>query len=369
MTEVLARHSEAVVVLSPPQRRVLHNLLSCRTEALGGHRYLCPACGYQRIHYNSCRDRHCPQCQASRRCKWVDGRMERVLQVGHFQVTVTLPAQLRPLARQYPRELYSLLFEVTSGVLQHLAAQRMDARLGITAVRHTWRRDLGLHPHLHCIVTAGGLRRDDEKWAQPPGSRFLCPVRILRRLVRSRFLERLDEEVDGLGLDAEAGKAYATLRRTLYRKRWVVHIEPPAHRPVGHLVKYLARYVYGVAISDQRLVSHVNGEVSFRTRGQRTVTLAGPEFVRRFLLHVLPAGFVKVRHYGLYAPSNVPRRLPIAHRLVAQCDPPARAQPDPGEPDETAEEATPVVPTCPACGPTVSLLVFVIHRSRGPPTC
>lgn len=369
MNEVLDRHSEAVVVLSPHQRRVLRNLESCRTEALGGHLYLCPECGYQRVHYNSCRDRHCPRCQAPRRCKWVEHRMARVLQLGHFQVTVTLPAQLRPLARQHPRMVYSLLFEVTNTVLQQLAAERMDARLGITAVLHTWSRDLALHPHLHCIVTAGGLRRDDQAWVKPPTTRFLFPFRILQHLVRKRFLERLTAVVAKLGWDAEEDKAFATLRRALYRKRWVVHTEPPDDRPVAHLVKYLARYVYGVAMSDQRLVSDIDGEVTFRTRGPRTVTLAGPEFVRRFLQHVLPAGFVKVRHYGLYAPSNVRTRLPIAHRLLSQCDPPAVAHADASEPTEPAEVDQPVllVPTCPVCGPTVLLLVVVIQRSRGPP--
>jgi len=368
VTEVLARHSESIVALSPRQRRVLRTLVSCRTEALGGHVYLCAKCGYQRVHYNSCRDRHCPQCQASRRSKWVESRMERVLGVGHFQVTVTLPAELRPLARRFPRDLYRLLFEVANSVLQDLAAERMDARLGITAVLHTWSRNLGFHPHLHCIVTAGGLRQDDQAWVEPLGTRFLFPVRILRRLVRGRFLARLDALVDEFGFDPEAGKAFATLRRALYRKRWVVHVEPPADRPVGHLVKYLARYVYGVAISDERLVSDANGEVTFRTRGRRTVTLGGPEFVRRFLLHVLPARFVKVRHYGLYAPVNVARRLHIAHRLLPQHDLHAVEQPDESESIERGEQQGSSVPTCPVCGPTVALLVLVLQRSRGPPT-
>lgn len=380
MTEVLRAHAEAAkdrYALSPLQRQVLHRLVQCRTAAMGSHVYTCPDCGYRAQHFNPCRDRHCPQCQAQRRAVWLQARLQRMLPVPHFQLTFTLPAELRPLARAHPKAVFDLLFRSATSVLADLAAQRLHATLGLTAVLHTWARNLSFHPHVHCLVTAGGLASDGSAW-HSVNRPFLFPGRILQQLFRGRFLHGLCALHDAGALrmhdDPVAdGKAFAALRRALYRKRFVVHVEPPLDRPVAHLVKYLARYVYSVAIADPRLLAVTEHTITFATRGPGTLTLTGPQFVQRFLQHVLPKGFVKVRHYGLYAPVHVRTRLRLAHRLLAGCAPPDQAGApslsDEPRPPLTLPEATPPPRRCPDCGTPLLLIVHFPTRARGPPSC
>ena len=294
-------------------RRKLDLVLRCRTPALGGHRYTCERCGSSTELYNSCRSRYCSQCQGPRRRDWLEATQKLVLPVPHFQVVFTLPRELRPLARAFPRIVYGLLFETAQYVLQTLATQRMDAKMAILAVLHTWDRELRLHPHVHCVVSAGGLR-DDGTWVATHPT-FLFPHRVMQKMYTGAFLARL-REVLGPRLDKEQNALLHQLRRHLYRKRWVVWVGAPDGQDTDRLLKYLARYVYQNAISDHRLVNVGADAVTIRTRKAATAAIHGPEFVRRFALHFLPKRFRRVRHYGLWASSNR-ARLAAARAVVA----------------------------------------------------
>ncbi len=318
---------------SPARLHVLERLLACRTGALGGHLLVCDHCKLELPVYTSCDNRHCPQCGSARAAKWLEERLQRMLPVPHFQVVFTLPAQLRPVAHDNPKLVYALMFRVGASVLADLAAQRLGARLGITSVLHTWASNLSLHPHVHCLVTAGGLRLDGEAWV-PTAPNFLFPVGVIAKMYRGRLLEALIEahEAGALRLRGDDPQQArqdfeGVLRRVSRRYRqWGVHVEAPGDRPVHQALKYLARYVYRVAISDRRIVAVTDTHVAFRARDsdsdgkQRTLWLEGPEFVRRFLLHVLPKGFRKVRHFGLYAPGGAASLLSKARALLTEPD-------------------------------------------------
>ncbi len=308
----------------PTHERVLHRLCACRTAALGVHQCVCQACGWEAAAYNSCRDRHCPQCQGHATALWLEARQERMLPTPHFQVVFTLPSALRAIAYDNQRLVYALLFRVASSILQDLARQRLRARLGVTAVLHTWTSEITHHPHLHCLVTSGGLHLDDERWV-PTRKEYLFPGRILGTMFRGRFLEGLIDAFDRgelhlRGDESGAARAFhATVGRLSKRHcRWVVHVEAPKGRPVGHITKYLARYIKRVAITDGRIAAVTDTHVTIKTR-RGAVELDGAEFVRRFLLHVLPRGFRKVRHYGLYAPRNLSTTLRHLSRSICEC--------------------------------------------------
>lgn len=381
--EALRRHADRHRErheLDPARARVLHRLLACRTAELGTHLCVCEACGWSAPVYNPCQDRHCPQCQGRATAEWLETRQARMLPTPHFQVVFTLPAELRSIAFDNQEIVYALLFRVAASILQDLAAQRLHARLGITAVLHTWASDLSYHPHVHCLVTAGGLSLDDERWVET-GHDYLFPGRILGTMFRGRFLEALIDAFERgdlhlRGDEAEAARAFRSTVRALSRRlgRWVVHVEPPNGRPTAHVAKYLARYVKRVAISDARIVSVTDTDVTFKTRSG-PLTLDGAEFVHRFLLHVLPSAFRKARHYGLYGPGNANVRLEAARRLLqpdpdtchgadADCD-------EPIEPGDELEPPPPSLEVCPACGePRVRHVFFrQAHprQPRGPP--
>jgi putative transposase/transposase-like zinc-binding protein len=342
------------------ERQVLRDLVRCRTAALGGHLEVCAGgCGYERPVYNSCRNRHCPQCQDARRRDWARRHEAKTLPVPHFQVVFPLPAELRDLARHHPRLVYDLLFEAGSHVLQRLAAQRLGAQVAITAVLHTWTRKMTYHPHVHFLVSAGGLSLDQSRWV-PTRTDFLFPVAVMRAMFRGRLMTTLTARTADL--------PDVRLPKRLWRaKPWVVHVTPPGDRPAAHAVRYLARYVYGVAISDHRLVAADADTVTFRTHGAETLTLPGPEFVRRYLQHVLPYRFRKVREFGLLAPgmtdrlerarSLLPGALPHDDRTAAPGDSPA--------PDDDATPP-PSGPTCPRCG-LHPLVRRPLPLARGPP--
>jgi len=268
-----------------------------------------------------------------------------MLDTPHFQVVFTLPAQLRPLARSHPRLVYDLMCRCAASVLQDLAAQRLGARLGITAVLHTWTRELTYHPHVHFLVTAGGLSLDTERWV-PTRQDYLFPIRVLGAMFRGRLLEALLTALDRGELDdANIPSVRATVRKLAkLQPRWIVHVEPPRGRPVAAVTKYLARYVKRVAISDARIVAVTDTTVTFHAR-RGPLTLEGHEFVRRFLLHVLPKGLRKIRHYGLYAPGAA-AALATARALLPT---PARAE------DQSTAELSDTITArswqvCPACG-------------------
>jgi hypothetical protein len=344
---------------SRAQTKVMRHIIACRTASLGwGHRDLCGDCGLERISYNSCGDRHCPKCQSRDRVEWIDRRMERILPVGHFHVVLTLPDLLRPLALHNQKLIYDLLFVAGSQSLMELARDptHLGATIGITGVLHTWTQELLDHPHLHFIVTAGGLSLDGQQWLQAKSNgRFLVPVKVLGKLFRGKFLDGLEEArkagklaFRGTAADLEDPCRWATWKNTLYDKKWNTY----AKRPFGgtaQIVRYLGNYTHRVAISNHRIVAFKDGLVTFTARDpedptrKRKVTLEAREFIRRFLLHVLPKGFIRIRHFGLYAGRQVALKLPVARRLL---EPPVDPEVTP-TPIPCAPEGTPPLPDHP----------------------
>lgn len=350
----------------------------CRTEALGGHVDVCPDCGHQSTpSYNSCRDRHCPKCQALDQARWIEARKERVLPVPYFHVVFTLPGELKPLALRNRRLIYGLLFSAASRTLLDLGRDpdRLGALLGITAVLHTWTRDLRFHPHLHCVVTGGGLALDGQRWVDS-GGKFLFPVKVISALFRGKFidaLQRLHRRGDlDLGPDDRLCPDFSSLRKNLFNKAWVVFAKRPFAGP-EQVFAYLGRYTHRVAISNHRLQAVTDEAVTFATRDGKSATLHPLEFIRRFLLHVLPKGFAKIRHYGLLASSNVNTKLPIARRLLQPSDPPDDRSDEDREssPDwqNMLEDLTGVdVTLCPVCGSSrMQRVPLPAHRAQGLP--
>lgn len=333
VADIVRAHGEAFTrahVLTPEQHAVLRDIARCRTAALGGHVDVCDSCGHGAISYNSCRNRHCPKCQSLAQARWLEQRMERVLPTHFFHVVFTLPSELHGLAMANRALVFDLLFASAAEALLELGRDPkwLGADLGITSVLHTWTRELLFHPHVHCIVTGGGLSLDGERWVATRPD-FLFPVRVLGALFRGKFLARLGRAYDDgkLRLDGPAAhlsepSRFARVRDKLYRTRWVVYCKPPFGGP-EQVFRYLGRYTHRVGLSNRRLTSLDERGVTFRTRGQNTVTVSPDDFLRRFVLHVLPKGFVKIRHHGLMAPSNVATKLVTARRLLDSTEPAA----------------------------------------------
>ncbi len=336
VADILRAHGEAYCAghpVSSLQAAVIRRLSACRTAALGGHVDACGRCGYTRISYNSCRDRHCPKCQASKRAAWLEARLERLLPIGYFHVVFTLPALLYPLVLHHQRLLYDLLFRAASATLLTLSAdaQRLGAQIGVTAILHTWGQNLLFHPHLHCVVTGGGLSLDGQRWVAGKRQYFL-PVKVLGKMFRGKFLAGLKAaylagQVTLPGSVADLGdrQAFQQLLNQLYGCNWIVY----AKRPFGgaeHVFRYLGRYSHRVAIANSRLVALEDGQVFFRWKDYaddhrtKVMRLTANEFIRRFLLHVLPKRFVRIRHYGLLAGRNVSTKLARCRQLLGVPD-------------------------------------------------
>ncbi len=331
--------------LTGDQRKVMRAIELCRTEALGGHLDVCPECALERPAYNSCRNRHCPKCQSLVQARWLERRLERILATHYFHVVFTMPPALRPLARANRELIFGLLFASASRTLLDLGddPKRLGARLGITAVLHTWTRELTFHPHLHCIVTGGGLAPDGDAWV-PCSRRFLFPVRVLGDLFRGKFLDSLRRLRHKGALRFTGGAArladeaaFDQLLNRLYQTSWVVYAKRP-FAGVEHVFRYLGRYTHRVGISNHRIQAFDDDGVRFATKDGKAVTVAPLEFIRRFLDHVLPAGFTKIRHFGLLAASNVNTKLKQARKLLAASDAPTgdhrpEASPQTGDDD------------------------------------
>ena len=307
-------------VPTPEQRKVIVAIERCRTAKLGGHVDVCQKCGHERPSYNSCRNRHCPKCQGLAQARWIARRQERVIPTKYFHVVFTLPEPMRARARANPVAIYDLLFESATRTLLEFGRSRLHAQIGVTSVLHTWTRDLRFHPHLHCIVTAGGL--DDEGHWVPARSRFLFPVKAMSTVFRGKFLNGLTTlhanqrlALDGRCTHLGELSEFAKLKDRLYRQKWVVYAKQPFGGP-AQVFAYLGRYTHRVGISNQRLLSYDGHHVCFLTKHGKTCTLDAVEFVRRFLLHVLPAHFVKIRHYGLVAAANVGSKLEAARSCL-----------------------------------------------------
>lgn len=369
--------------LNLPQLKVMSAIETCRTAALGGHVAACTKCGHQHIAYNSCRNRHCPKCQGSAAQDWMHARMEDLLPVEYFHVVFTLPAQLADIAYQNKAEVYGLLFKASAETLLTIAAdpKHLGARIGMTSVLHTWGSAMTHHPHVHVIVPGGGLSPDGTRWiACRPG--FFLPVRVLSRLFRRLFLE-------GLSRLHKAGKlkffgnlselldpnAFAAHLVPLRKTDWVVYAKPPFGGPKAVLA-YLSRYTHRVAISNHRLVSADADTVAFRwkdyriKRGDRMKVMRLPtdEFIRRFLSHVLPAGFHRIRHAGFLANGIRRDRIERIRRLIGQA-----SQPDQVASEERRNDPQEQDPSrlCPKCGGAMRVIeVFTrsqTPRSRAPP--
>ena len=358
--------------LDDVRTHALRNVAQCRTAALGGHLAVCTSCAAVHPRYNSCRNRHCPQCQGMRRREWAVQQTERMLPVPHFMVVFTLPGALRPLAAANPGLVYDAVLVAASDTLAALARRKYNGRVGVTAVLHTWNREMGYHVHVHALVSAAVLAGDDvvridEDW--------LFHRRRLSRAFRHRVMQSLAKaHADGR---LDTGKwSFATWRQKAHKQDWHVGVEPPRGRHRADVVRYLARYVYSVAISDSRVLDVTANTVVIATRAGQKLRLDKPEFVRRWSLHVLPPGFRKVRHTGLYAPAAGALRERARSLLPAEPPPPPSSPQQP--PDAPVSVEVPSRP-CPSCGaPLITvavehlalvlrLLARTSNRARGPP--
>ena len=363
--------------LSLHQLKVMSAIEHCRTAALGGHVEACEDCGHRRIAYNSCRNRHCPKCQGAAARTWLAEREADLLPVGYFHVVFTLPSEVADIALHNKAVMYDLLFHAASETMLTIAADRrhLGARIGITAVLHTWGSALTHHPHVHMIVPGGGIALNGQRWISSRPA-FLLPVRVLGKLFRRLFLTRLIALHDAGRLAFFGNLAPLADRRAFQRhlspvrhKRWVVYAKPPFARPEAVLA-YLSRYTHRVAISNRRLLAFDATGVTFRYKDyrrngadrQQVMTLGVDEFIRRFLLHVLPRGFHRIRHYGLLASSAHKASLARARELLAvapPCD------------DDVPEEPLDARPPCPCCGGHMIIIeTFERWRQpRAPPHC
>jgi hypothetical protein len=359
--------------------KVLTAIERCRTAALGGHLDQCTRCGYRAISFNSCRNRHCPRCQANARDRWIEARSRELLPTAYVHVVFTLPHELAPLALQNKKVVYDLLFRASAETLLQVARdpKRPGADIGFFSVLHTWNQKLEHHPHVHCVVPAGGLAPDRSRWisSQP---NFFLPVAVLKKVFRGQFTEALNKAFQQRRLGFHGSlkplgdpRVFASLIRQTYRKEWIVYCK----RPFGgaeHALRYLGCYTHRVAISNHRLVALADGKVTFRWRDsahknkKRQITLPAEEFLRRFLLHVLPPRFVRIRHFGILSTRNRSALLPVCRQLI-EADPPRKARSDARMEPAVRHDG---LWQCPQCGGPMRLLERLTAmqiRLRSPP--
>jgi hypothetical protein len=354
--------------------KVLLAIRRCRTAALGGHLDECTRCGHRAISYNSCRNRHCPKCQAGARDRWLAARRQELLPTRYVHVVFTLPRGLAPLALQNKKVIYDLLFRTSAETLLEIARdpKHLGAEVGFFSVLHTWNQKLQLHPHVHCVVPAGGLSFDHTHWISSHHAFFL-PVKVLGRVFRGKFVAALKRAFRDGQLNFHGGleplaqpKTFSSWLRTLFRKDWVVYSKRPFGGP-EHVLRYLGRYTHRVAISNHRLVSFADGKVTFRWRDSahnnehKLMTLSLDEFLRRFLLHVLPKGFVRIRHFGFLSHRRRTTTLPLCFQLLGSALPAAQ---------ETSATRASDLWFCPMCGgPMAAIERFISAQIqlRSPP--
>jgi hypothetical protein len=334
VADIFRRHGDAYRQvrdghLGRVERRVMSAIELCRTAALGGHTEQCSECGLVRIAYNSCRNRHCPKCQGTARAEWLADRQAELLPVPYFHIVFTLPAPAAEIAFQNKKTVYGILFAAAAETLRTIAAdpRHLGAEIGIVAMLHTWGQNLHHHPHIHCVVPGGGLSPEGPRWVACRPSFFL-PVRVLSRLFRRLFLDRLQDafEHGALGFFGDLAAladsaAFAARIDALRHAEWVVYAKPPFGGP-EQVLAYLGRYTHRIAIANSRIVSVTDAQVAFRWKDHRhrgkakVMTLAAHEFIRRFLLHTLPDGFHRIRHYGFLANGHRADKLALCRRLL-----------------------------------------------------
>lgn len=310
------------------QHKAMSAIQKCRTSQLGGHIDVCESCGNTQISYNSCRNRHCPKCQTLAKERWIDNQKSNLLNIGYFHVVFSIPDILNLMVYQNQKELYTLLFKAVAETLAELASDKkyLGAKLGFTSVLHTWGQNLLHHPHIHCIVPGGGLSSIG-KWVNSR-KKFFIPVKVLSRKFRGKFLYYLKQlycqnkiEFHGSQKFLSNVKDFENLLSTLYSKEWIVYCKPP-FKNAAYVVEYLGRYTHRVAISNNRIISVENGNVAFRWRDYKDgsklklMTVSANEFIRRFLIHILPSGFMKIRHYGFLGNRNKNTKLKLCKQLT-----------------------------------------------------
>lgn len=380
-----AYRAEHEGLLSSTQRRVMRAITACRTAALGGHVEACDACGHRRVSYNSCRNRHCPKCQSLARAQWIEDRKSELLDCSYYHVVFTLPEEIAAIAYQNKAVIYNLLFVATAETLCTIAAdpKHLGAEIGFFAVLHTWGQNLIHHPHLHCVVAGGGLSADGERWvACRPG--FFLPVRVLSRFFRRRFLELLGQAYHRGELEFFSAlealrdrKAFQRYLDPVRETEWVVYAKAPFAGP-EQVLDYVGRYTHRVAISNNRLLDIEDGHVTFRWKdyrdgdAQKTMTLAAEEFIRRFLLHMLPPGLQRIRYYGFLGNRHRQEKLEQCRRLLemAPITPPDTDIDPPADYRDRYEALTGVsLHECPVChrGRMLLLEQLAPSRTRQPP--
>ncbi|MGH8190332.1 MAG: IS91 family transposase [Rhodanobacteraceae bacterium] len=385
VADIFHRYGEAyraqhATSLSTAQRRVMSAIEWCRTAALGGHVEQCNQCGHRRIAFNSCRNRHCPRCQALARAQWLDDRRAELLDTQYFHVVFTLPAPLAAIAYQNKACVYGLLFRATAETLRTIAADRkhLGAEIGFFAVLHTWGQNLLHHPHLHCVVPGGGLAPDGDHWiACKPG--FFLPVRVLSRLFRRLFLEHLEQAFAtgqlrffGSLQALRDRRAFLRYLAPLRKVEWVVYAKAPFAGP-EQVLDYVGRYTHRVAISNHRILDIDDGVVRFRWKDYRhgnrrkVMTLAADEFMRRFLLHVLPNGFHRIRYYGLLGNRYRAPKLARCRELLGMPAPePAVDAPTKDYRDRYAQLTGRSLRQCPACHQGQMTIVEIFNGDSAP---
>jgi hypothetical protein len=348
----------------PSHKQVMRAIEQCRTPALGGHVYDCPQCDETQYLYHSCRNRHCPKCQNDKAQQWLAKQQDLLLPVPYFLLTFTLPAELRPVARSHHKLFYHLLFRASADAIQHLAQDPrfVGGQMGMVGILHTWGRNLIYHPHVHYLVPAGGLAADSKTWL-PTRTNFLLPVKALSKIFRAKFRDAL-RKTHGLALVSAA----------VWEQEWVVHCQPVGTG--GTALKYLAPYIFRVAISNNRILKLDDGKVTFRYRTSdtgklKTCILPAEEFIRRFLQHVLPKGFVKVRYYGFLSPG-CRQRLTALHQQLGSASATQPLSPDVADSDSQTDDPADLSPShqgvrCPSCGRVMQRRPILRPQARCPP--
>lgn len=382
VADVFWEHAAAYLAengTSAEQRRVLRDVAVCRTAALGGQVKRCDHCGHEEFFYKSCGNRHCPKCQGAARAKWLEDRAADLLETRYFHVVFTLPDRLGSIALQNKRLVYGILFRAASETLLKIAKdpKHLGADIGFLAVLHTWGQRLDAHPHVHCVVPGGGLSPDGKRWISSPKDFFLS-VRVLSRVFRGKFLDYLRKAFRKGELSLEGKlehlrdpESWEAMLKSIKRQEWVVY----AKRPFGGpklVLKYLARYTHRVAISNQRLVSVEDGKVTFRWKDyangnrKREMTLRAHEFIHRFLLHVLPSGFQRIRQYGFLANRVHEKKLELCRELLrVEKEPETSISDDfPTVEVDVTQEASSHAEVCPACGKGRLLLVAELEPDQ-----
>jgi hypothetical protein len=313
------------------QWRAMGAIVDCRTSALGGHKDKCDNCGHVEINYNSCRNRHCPKCQFLKKEKWIEARAEDILPIRYFHVVFTVPAELRSLALSNQEVMYNILFRSVSETLIRLGndPKHLGARIGFMAILHTWGQNLMDHPHVHCVVPSGGLSHDGSRWVSS-SKKFFISVHVMSDLFKKKFSAYLKSSYEsgelvfpGIISYLRERRAFERLRVNVYHKKWVVYCKPPFNGAQG-VLEYLSRYTHRIAISNNRILKIEDGKVSFLWRDYadgdivKTMTIDANEFIRRFLMHILPDGFVKIRYYGLLANRNRKVHIALCRKLLGE---------------------------------------------------